>query len=288
MKVSQLENDKSKLEAEQKQSKVEFQGLHDKVAAEKLGLEDKNAKLQMKVSQLENDKSKLEAEQKQSRVEIQGLHDKVAAEKLGLEDKNAKLQMKVSQLENDKSKLEAEQKQSKVEIQNLHDKVKELEKQSNGKKTHMIPARKLRIKYSGTPQHWTWKSVPDSIYEVAELLHVYGLAINGRLQMSELAPNTTYAAYLVFKLKVNHRGFNNPEGKGCVGVTGREKSINNLSLIAEGQGHHPKRRQDGWMEVELGQFDVKENDNEMEIDFTQITNYVKSGLVVQGIEVRAM
>ncbi|CAM8883621.1 unnamed protein product [Rhodiola kirilowii] len=162
----------------------------------------------------------------------------------------------------------------------IQGKVKELEKQSNGKKT---PARKLRIEHSGTPQYWTWKSVHDSMYEVAELVNVCWLEILARLYTNYLTPNTTYAAYLVIKLTDNHKGLYNPPSKASIRFLGAGEASNRDVLLV-GQGH----RQDGWMEVELGQCYVRGNDNDyLEICLKEIEGgQWKSSLVVQGMEVR--
>jgi hypothetical protein len=51
----------------------------------------------------------------------------------------------------------------------------------------------------------------------------------------------------------------------------------------------PKKRGDGWMEIEMGEFNNEEGDDgEVSISLTEIKGgRWKKGLIVQGIEVRA-
>ncbi|PIN22306.1 hypothetical protein CDL12_04984 [Handroanthus impetiginosus] len=50
---------------------------------------------------------------------------------------------------------------------------------------------------------------------------------------------------------------------------------------------YPKRRDDGWMEVELGEcFATGGQDGDLEVSLTMLTGNWKSGIIVQGIEIR--
>jgi hypothetical protein len=50
----------------------------------------------------------------------------------------------------------------------------------------------------------------------------------------------------------------------------------------------PRERQDGWLEVELGEFDSSGEgiDGEVDMSFNGVSSNWKNGLIVQGIEVR--
>lgn len=55
----------------------------------------------------------------------------------------------------------------------------------------------------------------------------------------------------------------------------------------ESDGHYPKKRGDGWLEIELGDFFCTEGeDGELEMRVFDGTNYWKHGLIVEGIEIR--
>ncbi|CAM8885747.1 unnamed protein product [Rhodiola kirilowii] len=117
-------------------------------------------------------------------------------------------------------------------------------------------------------------------YEVAELVNVCWLEILARLYTNDLTPNTTYAAYLVFKLTDNHKGLYNPPSKASIRFL-RAGEASNRDVLLVGQGH----RHDGWMEVELG---LRGNDNDyLEIFLIEIEGgQCKRGLMVRGMEVR--
>jgi hypothetical protein len=48
----------------------------------------------------------------------------------------------------------------------------------------------------------------------------------------------------------------------------------------------PSKRDDGWMEIELGEFFCGEADEEIEMSVMEVGFRLKGGLVVEGIEVR--
>ncbi|XP_042032178.1 F-box protein PP2-B10-like, partial [Salvia splendens] len=194
----------------------------------------------------------------------------------------------------------------------------QLEKLS-GKKCYMLSARDLYIVWGDTPQYWRFISLPESRFpEVAELLDVCWFEIRGKIKMSMLSGGTNYAAYLVFTCKSRLYGFDHQYADGYVGVSGRESEKRNVCLDPDGVQRHryqivprrvgsvyrwltqmrnpemipeteyPKQRDDGWMEVELGECFVEEGqDGELEASVMEVKggNW-KSGIIVQGIEIR--
>ncbi|KAL7177421.1 hypothetical protein ACSBR2_030728 [Camellia fascicularis] len=170
-----------------------------------------------------------------------------------------------------------------------------VDKQS-GKKCFMLPARQLGIAWGGTPQYWTWISLPESRFlEVAHLVKVCWFDIGGRLNTQILSPETNYAAYFVFKITERNYGFEYAPMKASVTLVGdtEDKTIY-LKLQTNGEednaalGPLPRRRKDGWMEIELGEFfNERDNDREVEIKLMEIEHLNwKSGLIVEGIELR--
>ncbi|CAN1326346.1 F-box protein At2g02240 [Linum perenne] len=139
-----------------------------------------------------------------------------------------------------------------------------------GKKCFMISARELRIVWGDTPFYWRWASDPNSsrFCEVAELVNVCWFEIGAKIQTHILSPSTHYAAYLVFKYSQPERGIGREEVKGSEEL--------------------PEKRNDGWVEVELGEFFVGEGGErkEVEIELKEIAAGPKSGMVVLGMEIR--
>ncbi|VFQ92649.1 unnamed protein product [Cuscuta campestris] len=202
-----------------------------------------------------------------------------------------------------------------------------LEKKS-GKKCYMIGARSLKIVWSDTPTYWKWISHPHSRFaEVAELLEVCWLEISGTISTTFLSPNTTYAAYLVFALLPSASGFDlhrdfygeyNPvnaaielkingdeEAKKEQGVFlstqedvtreewgygfSRARRPDGLDADSENNAaKFPKKRSHAWMEVEIGEFFVKDGGQHGEIvmSLMEVRGHWKSGLIVEGIEIR--
>ncbi|CAI9764293.1 unnamed protein product [Fraxinus pennsylvanica] len=191
-----------------------------------------------------------------------------------------------------------------------------------GKKCFMVAARDLFIVWGDTPEYWQWISLPESRFpEVAELLDVCWFEIRCNINTSMLSSGTTYTAYLVFSSKSGIYGFEYQPAEATVGISGQVGVKRTVCLDPEGQRKHkyqivprqiflnhrmdriyrrqgdlsseriteyPQARADKWMEVELGEFFVDgEQDLNMEISLTETKggNW-KSGLIVQGIEIR--
>ncbi|KAG8633115.1 hypothetical protein MANES_18G077024v8 [Manihot esculenta] len=182
-----------------------------------------------------------------------------------------------------------------------------------GKKCYMLSARDLAIVWSDTPDYWRWVPDPGSRFaEVAELIGVCWLEINGRINTQMLSPATMYTAYLVFKLATGASGFRSQNAEVSVGLAGSTFSFKRSVLLdarigrgrnllldnwfgskayvpaGGGDGRYPEVRKDGWLEIKLGEFLNKESeDGELEMSITEVKGgHWKHGLVVQGIEIR--
>ncbi|XP_059628702.1 putative F-box protein PP2-B12 [Cornus florida] len=168
----------------------------------------------------------------------------------------------------------------------------------SGKKCFMLAARYLSIIWGDTPEYWTWISLPESRFtEVAELVDVCWLEIRGKISTQMLSPDTTYAAYLVFKWATRAIGFENQAGESWVRLSGGEGEKRSFYLDPRGlprrrtrrtcTDQYPKERGDRWLEIELGEYLNKSGeDGELEIHLQNLTSHWKSGLIVQGIEIR--
>jgi len=106
----------------------------------------------------------------------------------------------------------------------------------------------------------------DRFSEAAELRHFRWLEIGGKIDSRMLSQHTTYAAYIVYKVEGNS-------------WYGKYADIFHDSKF-------PKERDDGWMEVEMGEFhNDKGKDGEVSIGLRTMP-YAKIGLVALGIEIR--
>ncbi|KAG5531263.1 hypothetical protein RHGRI_026018 [Rhododendron griersonianum] len=173
----------------------------------------------------------------------------------------------------------------------------------SGKKCYTLPARELAIPWKEDPRLWKWMSLPESRFsEVAQVVGVCWLNIWRRISTAMLSPNTTYAAYLIFKFtgQKRHYGLESLPVKASVrfvkeGEDGYEDdnssivflTLQTLGNLDRGQnGRLPQMREEGWMEIELGEFYNDEGDDgEVEVRLREISDW-KSGLIVEGIEVR--
>ncbi|KAJ9552822.1 hypothetical protein OSB04_016867 [Centaurea solstitialis] len=196
-----------------------------------------------------------------------------------------------------------------------------LEKES-GKKCYMLGARDLSIVWGDTPRYWRWISIPESRFaEVAELISVCWFEVHGRISTSMLSPDTTYVAFIVFKSTSETYGFEYQPAEVSIGISGHKTQTRSVFLEPgldhrrqhpliprrrmgmfhrghranpigpinpNANGNGPKEREDGWLEIELGEYFIKKGEEgELEMSMTEVKggNW-KGALVIQGIEIR--
>ncbi|KAI4346202.1 hypothetical protein L6164_013274 [Bauhinia variegata] len=162
-----------------------------------------------------------------------------------------------------------------------------MEKQT-GKKCYMLGSRGLGIIWVDHPQYWKWKPMSESRFsQVVELDIVWWLEVWGRLETKLLSPNTTYGVFFVYKFGRRKRGFRNRyvQLKLEVGASENESC---RSVILDIGRNVPQPRNDGWNEVEMGEFF-----NEHGEDGSVVARLVEfdenaplQGLIVEGIEFR--
>ncbi|KAJ9703204.1 hypothetical protein PVL29_004832 [Vitis rotundifolia] len=196
-----------------------------------------------------------------------------------------------------------------------------IEKRS-GKKCYMIAARALTIEWGDTPMYWKWISLPQSRFqEVAELISVCWFEIRGRINTCMLCLKTNYAAYLVFNSTTETCGFEYHPVEVSIGIIGGRISTQSVylnpsktqmhrypvvsrrigrfnrgltqlmglqaSVPADGNYQYPKKREDGWLEIELGEFFNEGGYEELEMSVLEVkAGHWKYGLIIQGIEIR--
>ncbi|CAD5332584.1 unnamed protein product [Arabidopsis thaliana] len=160
-----------------------------------------------------------------------------------------------------------------------------MEKRS-GKKCWMLSARKLDIVWVDSPEFWIWVSIPDSRFEeVAGLLMVCWFEIRGKISTSLLSKATNYSAYLVFKeQEMGSFGFESLPLEVSFRSTRTEVYNNRRVFLKSGT---QESREDGWLEIELGEYYVGFDDEEIEMSVLETREGGwKGGIIVQGIEIR--
>ncbi|GLT63114.1 hypothetical protein SLA2020_356990 [Shorea laevis] len=163
----------------------------------------------------------------------------------------------------------------------------------SGKKCYMLAARDLSIIWGDTPRYWSWNSVPDSRFpEVAKLLAVCWFDIRGMISTCKLSSMTHYRAYLVFKLTATVYGFGNEPIEATIQLSGTGDLQRTVFLHAEGEDvqndyRYPIEREDGWLELELGEFfNEGGQDGKLEIRIFRFNGRWKGGVIIEGIEIR--
>ncbi|KAJ1417155.1 Phloem protein 2-like [Sesbania bispinosa] len=165
--------------------------------------------------------------------------------------------------------------------------------------------------------YWSWRPTPESRFrEVAELRTVNWLEIEGKIRTGILTPNTAYGAYLI--MNVSHRAYGldsapsevsivvgknrvQRRGKAYLDLKDDKKSKmetlfyrnrrevlrNRVVEVEEENITVPLKREDGWMEIELGEFfNGEDDDEEIKMKLMEVGYQLKGGLVIEGIEVR--
>ncbi|WCJ44657.1 F-box family protein [Euphorbia peplus] len=183
----------------------------------------------------------------------------------------------------------------------------------SGKTCFMLSPRDLEIVWGDTPSYWKWTSDQTSRFsEVAELVNICWFEIMGEFDTKLLSPSTMYSVFLVFKVKETAYGLDAPTvamlafgGEGVIrsrrniyleGTMGYRRprrwlsggDMQSLEFVARREllRRFPGEREDGWIEVELGQF-FNRGQSDLKIRVAEVEGgHWKSGLVVGGIEIR--
>ncbi|CAN1219746.1 F-box protein PP2-B13 [Linum perenne] len=137
--------------------------------------------------------------------------------------------------------------------------------------------------------YWAWK--------VAMLRTMSWLEIEGKIRAKMLTPNTKYGAYLL--IQITDRSYGLDSMPSVVSkknsqvemmerlMYGHRTEVSKSRVAVDGEGRLPVEREDGWLEVEIGEFFSGESDEEVRMCLKEVKGYhLKGGLVVEGIEVR--
>ncbi|CAL9248920.1 unnamed protein product [Arabidopsis halleri] len=147
-------------------------------------------------------------------------------------------------------------------------------------------------------QRFEWIPIPEARFEtVAQLREACKFKFNCRMNTRVLSPRTRYSVYIVFKKADTCCGFKAVSLEAVVGVVGQDSFRRFICFDTHAKGKFrkgkvvvkPEAREDGWMEVELGEFFNEGGWDSDEIEMTTVERkYAQQnrGLVILGIEIR--
>ncbi|KAL4565200.1 hypothetical protein LXL04_029285 [Taraxacum kok-saghyz] len=178
----------------------------------------------------------------------------------------------------------------------------------NIKKCYMLPAREILQE-----EEWTWKSLPESRFDMmAESRETKSFIIACIIDSQLLSPQTTYASYLLYKLPHSYRSV----FEGPIEVENIDLKIDfithkrliylitspHVPVIRPQLDHlphipsstrkiegHPRLREDGWMELKVWEFPGDfATTISMRTCFKSCDRWKFTGLLIQGIEFRPL
>ncbi|MCL7036153.1 hypothetical protein MKW94_012082 [Papaver nudicaule] len=171
----------------------------------------------------------------------------------------------------------------------LHQKKQKYWTENSGYNCFMLFPRNLAITWAENQCYWHWPSVKESstsdetAIEVAELMNVCWLEVNGKLDISKLTPGVKYEILFVVMLKNSAYGWEAPVNLRLVHPDGKiQQRKENLQI-------KPKLE---WIELHVGEFQTPpqpDDKQEKEIQFSlyeyEDGNW-KRGLIIKGVIVR--
>ncbi|URE33342.1 F-box protein [Musa troglodytarum] len=141
---------------------------------------------------------------------------------------------------------------------------------STGSKCYMVSSRNMWMTWGHVLRHWRWISHSDSRFgEVAELVSVCWFDIGGSINSGLLSKKTWYTVYIVFELASDVYGLNAAPQKVSISlgtyssdrfITLQQDDDDDDDKEEEEEKGKKKLRDDGWMEIELGDFYNDEGD----------------------------
>ena len=123
----------------------------------------------------------------------------------------------------------------------------------------------------------------------AELLpRTNQLEISGTMASTLLSQGSTYAAYMVFKFKVESTLIDRVQESVVSIGEYRDTNLICFGAVCGNNFEQPRKRRDGWMEVKLGEFSTEDgDDSQLHIQVILNTgNQLMKGLIMLGIEIR--
>ncbi|KAI9072946.1 hypothetical protein K1719_045075 [Acacia pycnantha] len=145
----------------------------------------------------------------------------------------------------------------------------------SGKKSYILSARELSVTWGDDPMLWSWIPMSKSRFsEVAHLRTVSCSASEVTVEVGNVLKKGK--AYLCTEEEREQE----METRG----NGRERLRE--SPETEEDEKYPWMREDGWMEIELGEFYSGEQDQDVKMSVREVGYRLKGGLIVEGIQIR--
>ncbi|XVF31418.1 hypothetical protein REPUB_Repub16aG0144400 [Reevesia pubescens] len=174
---------------------------------------------------------------------------------------------------------------------------------SSGKKSYILSAEELSLAWSSNPLYWSWISMAESRFSrVAALRTTDWLEIRGNIRTQMLTPNTNYGAYLLMKISDQAYGLDLMPSEITLKVGNQEVSCSSVFLQHQNmskkqmemwksiRGNYQgivREREDGWMEIELGNFFSGEKDEDVNMSLMEVKGcHLKGGIVIEGIKAK--
>ena len=123
---------------------------------------------------------------------------------------------------------------------------------------------------------------------MADLKQVWWLDVKGTIETKILSPKTTYVAYLVYKFATSRSGFEKKPVDLHVELSDAGRTFRVFLDPSANIPQFSREREDGWMEVKLGEFFNEHGDDGKAIcSLREVDNYIpKKGLIIEGIDIR--
>ncbi|KAH7837926.1 hypothetical protein Vadar_019626 [Vaccinium darrowii] len=152
----------------------------------------------------------------------------------------------------------------------------------SNKNCFMLFARDLSITWGEDKRYWHWPYLQEASHgfiDVAELLRVCWLEMNGKFEMVNLSPDTVYEVVFLVMLKDSSFGWEVP--------------VNVKLILPDGttQQHQEKfmaKPRGSWIEIPAGEFGTsseKIGDIQFSLYETESGQW-KSGLIIKGVVIR--
>ncbi|KAI3965816.1 hypothetical protein MKX01_010773 [Papaver californicum] len=159
---------------------------------------------------------------------------------------------------------------------------------NSGYNCFMLFPRSLAITWAEDNQFWHWPSMKESstsdemAIEVAELLNVCWLEVNGKLDISKLTPGVKYDILFVVMLKNSAYGWEAPVNLRLVHPGGKTQRKEKLQPKPQSQ----------WIELHVGEFQTPPHPDDKQAKEIQFSLFEyedgnwKRGLVIKGVIIR--
>ncbi|KAM1485614.1 hypothetical protein TB1_036452 [Malus domestica] len=149
----------------------------------------------------------------------------------------------------------------------------------DGKNCFMLYAKDLTIIWSGDRRYWRWsplKVTRDASVDVAELLDVCWLDVNGAFDTKYLTPDTVYEVSFVIRLKDPNYGWEDNVNFSLT-LPGNDKKTFTQDLRKLPRG--------SWSIIRVGEFKPPRQSGRMDFTLRQTVPKWKKGLVILGVDI---